>query len=91
MLRHPDVPVMISALRKSGMIQEDIGSEVGLSQNFISDLERGNKVSIQFGPGLKLLDLYAGRCLGLELRLVPARPARRKAAPKRGRAARRCA
>lgn len=32
---------MISQLRKNGLTQVQIGKEIGCSQNYVSDLERG--------------------------------------------------
>ncbi|OIF76067.1 helix-turn-helix domain-containing protein [Acinetobacter baumannii] len=34
-------PNMISDLREKGLTQTQIGTEIGCSQNYVSDLERG--------------------------------------------------
>lgn len=38
-------PNMISDLREKGLTQTQIGTEIGCSQNYVSDLERGYVVN----------------------------------------------
>lgn len=52
-------PKLIAALRKKGMSQRAIGSRIGLSQPFISQLESGKRADLEFKPGMRLLGLFA--------------------------------
>ena len=79
-LKHPGWPKMIETLqRRCHMTQGQIGREVGLSQNFLSNVKNGKRASIQYEPGLKLFGLYARRVLGRKLALVQTQKERRAA------------
>ncbi len=49
---------MISELRKKGLTQTYIATEIGCSQNYVSDLERGlcgKRLSYELGKKLEIL------------------------------------
>jgi len=52
---------VIRDLRVTGMTQAEIGAACGLSQNFISDLGRGERTDLMHAHGVKLLELWTQR------------------------------
>jgi len=45
----------------AGMTQAEIGAACGLSQNFISDLGRGERTDLMHANGVRLLQLWTER------------------------------
>lgn len=56
-------PNMISDLREKGLTQTQIGTEIGCSQNYVSDLERGLcGKRLSYDLGRKLENLWKEYC-----------------------------
>ena len=77
-----DFRQIIADLRRAGMTQAEIAKRVGASQQYICDLEAGNRgkrIEFAFSLGQGLHDLHKERC-GKPTRRRPRTPAAAEAA-----------